>query len=206
MKMADEGRAIYGALNGGEVWGNDALNLNAQFVNTTYNGTLVNWNTSLAHQDVAFLEGAGSFWYQDHTTGEWVPDHFNLFLQSVINASTAGKTVILHFSPGPSNVPIFHYPQKATPPYNSFLALQWEGPAGSAQNINTTADAVRLNAANALVQALAPFLIVAGPSVFLQYAWFYEVQDGNIPCPEGIECGMPNEWYVVFCVTIAAFA
>ena len=31
-------------------------------------------------------------------------------------------------------------------------------------------------AADALVQALAPFLIVANEHVFLQYAWFYEMQ------------------------------
>ena len=41
----------------------------------------------------------------------------------------------------------------------------------------------------------APFLIVANEHVFLQYAWFYEAQDGNFPCPSGIECGMPSSWY-----------
>ena len=44
-------------------------------------------------------------------------------------------------------------------------------------------------AADSLVQTLAPFLIVASERVFLQYAWFYQAQDGNFPCPAGIECG-----------------
>jgi hypothetical protein len=204
MQMSEEGSAIYGALNGGEMWGNDALNFNSQFSNTAYNGSVVNWNTSLAYQDVGFVEGAGCFWYQNRTTGEWEPDRFNTFLEGVINASAAGKPVVLHFSPGPSNVPIFKYPQEPSPSYNTFLALQWEGPTGSAQNVNTTADAVRANAKKALVGALAPFLIVASELVFFQYSWFYELQDGNIPCQVGIECGMPNEWYAEYSKPLGA--
>ena len=53
-------------------------------------------------------------------------------------------------------------------------------------------------AADLLVQSLAPFLIVANERVFLQYAWFYQMQDGNIPCPAAIECGMPSSWYPEF--------
>ena len=47
--------------------------------------------------------------------------------QSVINASTGGKTIVLHFSPGPSFPPIVRYPVHPDPPYNSFLALDWPG-------------------------------------------------------------------------------
>ena len=27
---------------------------------------------------------------------------------------------------------------------------------------------------------------MANEHVFLQYSWFYEIQDGNIPCPAGM--------------------
>eukprot|EP00039_Didymoeca_costata_P020874 m.342719 g.342719 ORF g.342719 m.342719 type:complete len:439 (-) comp21751_c0_seq1:144-1460(-) len=194
MTLADEARAIYGKLNGGEVWGNGALGVTGRYHNYTYNGSLVSWKTALDHLDTGFLEGAGCFWYEDPNTGEWIPDFFETFLEGVINASTAGKTVILHFSPGPSNSPLLFYPQNATPPWNKFIATQWEG----AVKLPPTADGVRNAAAEVLVQALAPFLIVANEHVFLQYAWFYEMQDGNIPCPPGIECGMPSSWYPEF--------
>lgn len=128
------------------------------------------------------------------TTGEWLPDEFTIFLEGVINASTAGKSVVLHFSPGPAFPPFIHYPKNPNPSFNQFIATTWEGP----EKIPSTADQVRQAAADVLVQTLAPFLIVVNEHVFLQYAWFYEMQDGNIPCPSGIECGMPSSWYPEF--------
>ena len=54
------------------------------------------------------------------------------------------------------------------------------------------------------MQTLAPFLIVASERVFLQYAWFYQAQDGNFPCPAGIECAMPSSWYPEFSKPLGA--
>jgi len=194
MMLADEARALYGGLNGGELWGNGALGVTARYHNYTYEHNLVSWHTCMDHIDTGFLEGAGSFWYEDPTTGEWIPDFFNIFLEGVINASTAGKSVVLHFSPGTSTGAISFHPVNATPSYNHFLTASWVGPV----QLPTTADGIRQAAADVLVQALAPFLIVVNEHVYLQYAWFYEMQDGNIPCPAGIECGMPAEWYPEF--------
>lgn len=191
MKLADEGRAIYGGLNGGEVWGNGGLGVTGRYNNVTYDGKLVDWRTVMDHLDTGFLEGAGGYWYENQTTGEWIPDYFEEFLEGVINASTAGKTVVLHFSPGPAFPPFVTYPKNASPAYNAFIATSWDGPV----KLPTTADGVRKAAADVLVQTLAPFLIVANEHVFLQYAWFYQAQDGNFPCPSGIECGMPSSWY-----------
>ena len=39
------------------------------------------------------------------TTGEWLADEMTIFLPGLINASTAGKSVVLHFNPGPSFPP-----------------------------------------------------------------------------------------------------
>ena len=113
---------------------------------------------------------------------------------------------VLHFSPGPSFPPIVHYPQHPSPPWNSFLALDWPGHwAGTTASGNfSSADDVRKAAADSLVQTLAPFLIVASERVFLQYAWFYQAQDGNFPCPAGIECGMPSSWYPEFSKPLGA--
>lgn len=191
MKMADEGRAIYGGLNGGELWGNAALGVTARYNNFTYNGEPVSWHTSMDHLDTGFLEGAGCMWYMNTTTGEWIPEEFQIFLEGVINASTAGKTVVLHFNPGPSFPPFQNVPTNPSPSYNKFIATTWVGP----NKLPNTTDEIRKAAADVLVQSLAPFLIVVNEHVFLQYSWFYEVQDGHIPCPNGIECGMPSEWY-----------
>ena len=46
-----------------------------------------------------------------------------------------------------------------------------------------------------LGQTIALFLIVAEPNVFFSYAWFYNLEDGYIPCPADIECGMPTSWF-----------
>lgn len=45
------------------------------------------------HLDAGFLEGAGGYWYENTTTGDWIPDFFEAFLEGVIAASTGGKTV-----------------------------------------------------------------------------------------------------------------
>jgi hypothetical protein len=132
-------------------------------------------------------------WYINTTTGEWIPEEFEIFLEAIINASTAGKSVVLHFNPGPSFPPFINLPLNATDG-NTFIATQW---VGSVQ-YPLTPDGARQAMADALVQTLAPFLIAANENVFLQYSWFYEAQDGNFPCPDGVECGMPSEWYAEY--------
>merc|ERR1719182_1367949 len=72
MKLGDEARAMYGGLNGGEVWGNAALGITARYHNFTYDGQLVDWQTSMDHLDTGYLEGAGCMWYMNTTTGEWL--------------------------------------------------------------------------------------------------------------------------------------
>ena len=93
-------------------------------------------------------------------------------------------------------------PPTPAPPYtsNTFIATTWQGPV----QMPVTTDGVRQAAADVLVQSLAPFLIVANEHVFLQYSWFYEMQDGHIPCPPGIECGMPSSWYPEYAKPLGA--
>eukprot|EP01052_Picozoa_sp_SAG31_P045222 SAG31_NODE_8176_length_1502_cov_2.240200_1_plen_135_part_10 len=54
MKLADEARALYSGMNGGEVWGNGAVGVTARYHNFTYKGRLVSWQTSLDHLDTGF--------------------------------------------------------------------------------------------------------------------------------------------------------
>lgn len=66
-------------------------------------------------------------WYMNTTTGEWIPDFFQTFLEGVINASTAGKSVVLHFNPGPSFPPFITYPPGPPPPPFSRCEIVQEG-------------------------------------------------------------------------------
>jgi hypothetical protein len=72
--------------------------------------------------------------------------------------------------------------------------LEW----ASAEKVPRTPAAVRLAVQQKIIQTLAPFLIVVEPNVFFSYAWYYNLEDGYIPCPSGIECGMPNTWFPEF--------
>ena len=103
------------------MWGNGGIGVTGRYNNFTYNGSLVSFHTVLDHIDTGFLEGAGGYWYMNTTTGEWLPDEFQIFLQGVINASTAGHTCVLHFSPGPAFPPFVSYPLDPSPSFNKVM-------------------------------------------------------------------------------------
>ena len=70
---------------------------------------------------------------------------------------------------------------------------------GVLHNLSTTGDGVRADAALFLTQTIAPFLIVAERNVFFSFAWFYDMASGYIPCPDGVECGIPGPgWFPEF--------
>ena len=62
-------------------------------------------------------------------------------------------------------------------------------------HVPESAEACRQAAADRLVQSLAPFLIVAAENVFFGYGWFYNLEDGYIPCKPSVQCGMPSQWF-----------
>jgi len=121
-------------------------------------------------------------------------------IESIINASAAGKTIVIHAFPGPAgalikdptgqNEPMFPV-RGNTSTGNTFKVAQWAG----SERVPEDADACRQASADRLVESLAPFLIVANEHVFFGYGWFYNLEDGYIPCKEGIECGMPGKWF-----------
>ena len=172
-------------LNGGEVWGNAALESHR----SPYTPADVTWNTTLQHFNGAFEEMFGSFATQNRD-GTWNVTLMEASFKNIIAASNAGHTVVIHAFPGPATVPFNHIGT----PQNGFEINSWAGPVKAP----TVADAVRKAAADRLVESLAPFLIVANERVFLSYAWFYNVEDGYIPCKAGVECAMPSEWYPEF--------
>ena len=97
--------------------------------------------------------------------------------------------VIIKMAPGPSEMPFNWHPGA---PGGGFFSANWVG------HPKATNEEARQRSAAALVQTLAPFLIVANEYVFFSHAWFYNMEDGYIPCKPPIECGMPNKWFEDF--------
>ena len=122
--------------------------------------------------------------------GSWNVTMMERTFETVINASNAGHSMILHAFPGPATSPF----TKIGDGKNVFRVPTWYGDTP----VPKDPAAVRQSAADLLVQSLAPFLIVANERVFFSYGWFWNIEDGYIPCPENIECGMPSTWYKEF--------
>jgi hypothetical protein len=153
-----------------------------------------NWNTTLYDYAGAFDEMFGAFGTM-LTTGGWDPLKMKVSFEAIINASSEGKTIMIHAFPGPAGTTAGTegmFPTRGnTSTGNTFHVAQWAGQ----ERVPEDAHACRQASADRLVESLAPFLIVANEHVFFGYGWFYNLEDGYIPCKEGVECGMPNQWF-----------
>ena len=140
--------------------------------------------------------------------GGWNATRMNSAFETIINASTDGYPIVLKSSPGPTSCLKFPVVGKGQ---NSFYSASWK-PGISVvddngkvhHNLSTTGAGVREDAAAFVEQTIAPFLIVAEQNVFFSYAFFYDMPSGYIPCPAGVECGMPSTWYPEFSKPIGA--
>jgi hypothetical protein len=195
MTMLSKMQHIQTQLNGGEVWGNPLL----EYGLISPNGTGptpkgANWNTTLAFYDGAFDEMFGAFGTMD-SNGEWDIVKMRFSFDSIMNASVAGKTIVIHAFPGPAGTQgggEGMFPTRGNKTTgNTFHVAAWAG----SEHVPITAAGCRKAAADRLVESLAPFLIVVTQRVFFGFGWFYNMEDGYIPCREGVECGMPSSWF-----------
>jgi hypothetical protein len=139
-----------------------------------------------------FVEWFGAFYF-DGDDGNWNATILGNAIEIIQNASVAGYPVILKSNPGPGEATFekrFGNDEK----HNYFTVTAWVGN----DPIPLTAEGCREAMSHRLTETLALFLIVAEPNVFFSYAWFYGMEDGYIPCPSQIECGMPTAWYPEF--------
>eukprot|EP00117_Sycon_ciliatum_P046790 scpid81102/ scgid33477/ len=183
MRMAQQ---LFTEMNKGEVWGNPSLPIWTP-PPASYHGAP--WNYYLQHFNGAFDPWFGSFAVLNKD-GSWNVRMMELTFETVINASNAGHSMILHAFPGPATAP---FSNRGTGD-NVFRVAKWLGKTPVPED----PAAVRQAAADLLVQSLAPFLIVANERVFFSYGWFWNIEDGYIPCSGNIECGMPSTWYKEF--------
>ena len=195
MTMMEKLCANLKALNGhGEAIGNPLVQYGA--IGPNPNSSIpagANITKTLSHYDGAFDEMFGSFLTMQggmFGNGEWDAEKMRFSFDAVIQASGQGKTIVIHAFPGPATVPF----NSIGPVGNQFRTASWAGATKS-----PTDPALARNASqDRLVESLAPFLIVANEHVFFSYGWFYNVEDGYIPCPASIECGMPSDWFPEF--------
>jgi hypothetical protein len=127
--------------------------------------------------------------------------------EAIINASDAGKTIVIHAFPGPAGTledPGGMFPIRpslfdgaTTGPFSAKTAQSSQmgttrtEPEGVTLNnfhvaawsgpilVPKSADGCRAAAATKLVESLAPFLIVVTERVFFGYGWFYNLEDGE---------------------------
>ena len=199
-QMLAELRANLRALNGGHVVGNPMLDYSAP-----EGSPAASWNTTMGNTDGGFDEMFGSFLtmvdYPSGTSSAWDAERMRWSMQSIINASAAGKIIVVHAFPGPAGALLTNRTTGEREPMfpsrgdaatgNTFHVAQWAG----AERVPEDPEADRRASAARLVESLAPFLIVASETVFLGYGWFYNLEDGYIPCKAGVQCGMPSQWF-----------
>jgi len=210
IELLHEAQLSFAALNNGLIFDNGGLP--DPDTQPTFPG--LSWrNVAGGMGGGSFLEWFGVFGQINSVNGSWNVDAFNVSMTTVMDSARAGYPVVLKQAPGPANQPFMRRgwgKDQGLNEHNGFEITQWVGPAGP---ISNDSNVVRDDVAKALVQTLAPFLIVAEPNVFFSYAWFYNIEDGYIPCPGNvtinsinmdIECGMPTEWYPEFSKPLGA--
>ena len=199
MAMLKKTQEKYAALNGGMVIGNQALG----FWTATYDTWPdMDWRSNVGlFGGGSFVEWFGALEMDNDGDGSWNIGQMERAFKGVIESSKAGYPVVLKAAPGPVHMR-FERRCSTVPPSscrttnstNYFHVLEW----ASAEKVAESADGARADAQRQLTQTLAPFLIVVEPNVFFSYAWFYGLEDGYIPCPKDVECGMPRTWFAEF--------
>ena len=93
-EMLEETKANLRALNGGRVVGNPVLGYSSP-----EGSRLAYWNTTMGNTDGGFDEMFGSFLtmegYPSGSSSAWNPERMRWSMESIINASTAGKTIYM---------------------------------------------------------------------------------------------------------------
>ena len=183
MQMAQN---MFTRLNGGDVWGNPDPAV-WEPTPSWYHGPA--WNLTLQYHNGGFDPWFGSFAVLDKD-GEWNVTLMEKTFNEVIAASNAGHSIVLHSFVGPGTSP---FTSRGTQP-RDFRVNTWRG----SEKVPTDVAGCQEASANLLVQSLAPFLIVANERVFFSYGWFWNLEDGYIPCHGKAVCGMPDEWFPEF--------
>ena len=135
---------------------------------------------NLNHLDSVCAEHFGSFESVDPVTGNFNGPIMEKWMTAVSEATAAGTAVFVKSWPGPFSM------------YND--TFTWKN--FSDANITlTNMDKKRLGAA-ALDWSLAAYLLIAAPTTYMSYGWWYQLSTGYAPCPhDPASCACPDDWY-----------
>ena len=189
VSMLAEAQANLTALNNGLLLVNGGLQLKG---NADPSYPDISWRDNVGAIGAGgFVEWFGAFYF-DAPDGSWDAAVLGDAIEIIQNASTAGHPVILKANPGPGVATFEHRFEGDAKDF--FTVTAWAGN----ESVPASAAGCREAMSRRLTETLALFLIVAEPNVFFSYAWFYGMEDGYIPCPPPLECGMPRAWYPEF--------
>lgn len=132
---------------------------------------------ALPYLDGIVYEHFLAFEMLDPVNGTVVPALFDEAMGLILNASAQGKGVLVKAWPGPCTTPI--------------LPL---GPAWPGNSQPMTYAGRAAAAAQWLTPALAAFLVLVQPNIYLSYSTWYTAPDGYYPCPNNT-CSAPVSWY-----------
>jgi hypothetical protein len=120
----------------------------------------------------------------DRQTGATTPQMFAVVRSAILNATAAGKVVLVKGWPGPACAPI------------GALGPSWCGNAASP--LLATAAGRGSASPQLLLPTLAGFLVLSNRLTFLSYTWWYDQNSGGVPCAPGSEaqCTFPSTgWF-----------
>jgi len=207
MDMLGEAKAYFSQLNGGEVIGNPTLEWGV----VGYPDREAEQPFSDPHYHWQYLTGTldemfGGFGTQNSDDGSWNATMMNMSITAIVESTTKlNATVLVRGYPGPCSIPFLSLNASCVgedkcPTMGPNAGMkhitvpQWA--AGWPEPQPTTVEEFQEAAVRLLPQALAPYLILAGPSTWWSYAYFYGADSGWYVCKNNPKsCIAPQGWY-----------
>ena len=137
--------------------------------------------SSLEFLDGVCIEHFGAFEGVD-SNGNLIPANLFLWAQLTAQAVSLNKTVLIKAWIGPETVPI------------DGMGPSW--PSSHVPALNRTYPGIAQAAKDNLLFPHSLFLCIVQPGVYFSYAWWYDLMQGYVPCPETPGgCDTPDNFY-----------
>lgn len=202
MDMLGQAKEFFRNLNGGEVIGNPTLEWwvigNPSREAASPFPQTYHWQYLTGTLDEMY----GGFSSQQ-PDGNWNATLMNMSINAIVESTTTlNATVLVRGYPGPCSVPFVDVNISCVgtgvpcPPsgYTPTPVSSW--PEAWPDKQPETANEFQAASVRYLEQALAPYLIIAGPTVWWSYAYFYESTSGWYPSRSQPNSTLaPPEWY-----------
>eukprot|EP00038_Savillea_parva_P031271 m.84423 g.84423 ORF g.84423 m.84423 type:complete len:303 (-) comp9595_c0_seq1:883-1791(-) len=205
MDMLGQAKAFFHTLNGGEVIANPTLDWGVVGYPSRESQQLFpmeyHWKNSTGTLDEMF-GGFGTL----EPNGQWNASTMNISITAILKSIREyNATVLVRGYPGPCGVPFMAVNASCV----GSDTCPKTGPSAGVKKITvptwppeypttqpTTVQGLKDAASKLIVQALAPYLIIAGPSTWWSYGYFYGPDSGWYVCHDNPDsCLAPATWY-----------